>query len=178
MIIFIVLCLFNITFAQHQGEIICNLCVDTVEHVKEIVEEKGIESAREYLDGLCTQAPGFIANICTDIVNFGMDEILKMIENRVQPKEICEKMEACPIQQYQGPIVCNLCVGTINKLKDILKKNGGQKVKDYLDTLCAKASGFIATVCNKIVDFGIDKLIKLIEDKVDSNVICQKVHLC
>ena len=177
----------NCSYAQHQGEIICNLCIDTVEHVKDIVEDKGIESAREYLDGLCVNAPGFLSDICSDIVNFGMDEILKLIENRVQPKEICEKIEACPIPQqeqeqeeieHEGTIICNLCTGTIDKIKEILDRNGGQRVKDYIDNLCDKVSGFIASLCNKIIDFGIDKLIQLIEDKVDSQIICQKIHAC
>lgn len=168
----------------HQGEIVCNLCIDTVEHVKDIVEDKGIEAAREYLDGLCVNAPGFLSNICSDIVNFGMDEILKLIENRVQPEEICQKIEACPIpevpkcQEHSGSIVCNLCTGAIDKIKEILEKNGGQRVKDYIDNLCNKASGFINSLCNKIIDFGIDKLIQLIENKVDSQVICEKIHAC
>lgn len=170
--------LFTFTFSLHQGEIVCNLCIDTVEHLKDIVENKGIEAAREYLDGLCAQAPGFLSNICTDIVNFGIDEILKMIENRVQSEEICQKIEACPIQDYQGNIVCNLCTGAIDKIKEILENNGGQRVKDYINNLCDKASGFINSLCNKIIDFGIDKLIELIENKVDSQVICEKIHAC
>jgi len=160
-----------------QGEIVCNLCIDTVDHLKEMVETKGVEAAREYLDELCEQAPGFISTICTDFVNFGMDEILKLIENRVNSQEICEKIEACPVP-IEGTIVCNLCTGTIDKLKEIAEKNGGSRVKEYLDTLCSKASGFISTLCNKLVDFGIDKLIELITNKVDSQVICEKIHAC
>ena len=167
---------------NYQGPIVCNLCVDTVNHLKDIVEDKGIESARKYRDELCAQAPGFISNICTNFVNFGMDEILKLIENRVQPEEICQKIEACPIEieipKYKGDIVCNLCIGAIDKIKEILERNRGQRVKDYIDNLCDKASGFINTLCNKIIDFGIDKLIKLIENKVDSQVICEKIHAC
>ena len=98
---FILLLLSFILFAfavptpNYQGPIICNLCIDTINHLKNIVEDKGIESAREYLDSLCAQAPGFISNICTDFVNFGMDEILKLIENRVDSNIICQEIHAC-----------------------------------------------------------------------------------
>jgi len=180
----------NTNVNTKQGEIVCNLCIDTVEHVKDVVETKGIEQARAYLEGLCAQAPGILNTICTDFVDFGFDEILKLIENRVQPQEICQKMEACPVQEQEPEnvicsselrdekIVCKLCSQLIDTMKNILDKNGGKRVKQYLDTLCAKASGFIATICEKVVNFGIDKLIDLIENKVDSTVICTKIHLC
>ena len=175
--------LFAISYAQpqpeFQGEIVCNLCVDTIEHVKDLVETKGIDFAREYLDGLCDKAPGLLSSLCTDLVSFGMDEILKMIENRVHPREICETIEICPLpQELKGEIVCDLCTGTIDRLKDIIETSGAEKVKSYLETLCDKASGFINTICDKLVEFGIDKLIQLLENKVDSMEICQKVKLC
>nr|Q07831.1 RecName: Full=Non-pathogenic pore-forming peptide amoebapore A; Short=APNP; Flags: Precursor [Entamoeba histolytica]AAA18632.1 pore-forming peptide [Entamoeba histolytica] len=78
----------------------------------------------------------------------------------------------------QGPIVCNLCTGLINTLENLLTTKGADKVKDYIDSLCNKASGFIATLCTKVLDFGVDKLIQLIEDKVDANAICAKIHAC
>jgi len=180
----------NANVNNKQGEIICNLCIDTIEHVKDVVEIKGIEQARAYLEGLCAQAPGFLNTICTDFVDFGFDEILKLIENRVQPQEICQKMKACPEPEPEPEnvicsselrdekIVCKLCSQLIDTMKNILDKNGGKRIKQYLDTICAKASGFIATICEKIVNFGIDKLIDLIENKVDSTEICTKIHLC
>ena len=194
-VIFVLLLNINVyAINTKQGEIVCNLCIDTVEHVKDVVETKGIEQARAYLEGLCAQAPGFLNTICTDFVDFGFDEILKLIENRVQPQEICQKMEACPEQEpEQKPepenvicyselkddkIICKLCSQLIDTMKNILDKNGGKRVKQYLDTLCDKASGFIATICEKVVNFGIDKLIDLIENKVDSTEICTKIHLC
>ena len=204
-VIFILLLNINVYAVNaKQGEIVCNLCIDTVEHIKDVVETKGIEQARAYLEGLCTQAPGFLNTICTDFVDFGFDEILKLIENRVQPQEICQKMEACPESESESEsesepeqevevepenmicsselrdekIVCKLCSQLIDTMKNILDKNGGKRVKQYLDTLCAKASGFIATICEKVVNFGIDKLIDLIENKVDSTEICTKIHLC
>ena len=180
--------LFILFSTIYAGEIMCNLCVDTVQHVKDIVEDKGIEAAREYLDNLCDKTPGFISNVCEDFVNFGMDEILKLIENRVQPKEICEKINICDSEfknetcdinyELQGTIICSLCTGLIERLKEILETHGADKIKAYLESLCDKASGFINTLCDKLVNFGIDKLIELIENKIDSNVICQKINVC
>ncbi|BFU22068.1 nonpathogenic pore-forming peptide precursor, putative [Entamoeba histolytica HM-1:IMSS-B] len=79
---------------------------------------------------------------------------------------------------HQGEILCNLCTGLINTLENLLTTKGADKVKDYISSLCNKASGFIATLCTKVLDFGIDKLIQLIEDKVDANAICAKIHAC
>lgn len=73
-----------------------------------------------------------------------------------------------------GEIVCSLCKSLI----ETLSKLDGHRVKDYINTLCAKASGFIATVCTKIVDFGIDKLVELIREKIEPEEVCIKIHLC
>lgn len=88
--------LFAFTVAQDkQGPIVCNLCIDTCEKLKELAETKGIETAREYLENLCSGVSGFLGSLCKGVVNFGMDEILKLIENRVEPEKICQNIGIC-----------------------------------------------------------------------------------
>ncbi|KAL7716037.1 Invapore A [Entamoeba marina] len=75
-------------------------------------------------------------------------------------------------------VLCTLCVNLINTLEKILTGDGAEKVEEYIDTLCAKASGFIATLCTKVLDFGLDKLVELITNKVDANTICESISAC
>ena len=80
--------------------------------------------------------------------------------------------------QIEGEILCNLCVGTIDKLKVLAEEKGVEAIQTYLDSLCAHVSGFLESLCESLVKFGADKLIELIENKVQSDIICQKISLC
>lgn len=73
-----------------------------------------------------------------------------------------------------GDIICNICKQVIG----VLDKLDGHRVKEYLENLCGKAEGFISTVCTRIADFGIDKLVELLHDKVEPEIICQHISLC
>ncbi|KAL7714734.1 Invapore A [Entamoeba marina] len=75
-------------------------------------------------------------------------------------------------------ILCNLCIDLVNTLEKLLTVNGAEKVKEYIDTLCNKASGYIASLCTKVLDFGVDKLVDMIINKVDPNAICETIHAC
>nr|AAF04195.1 pore-forming protein isoform B precursor [Entamoeba dispar] len=78
----------------------------------------------------------------------------------------------------EGSILCNLCKDTVNLIENLLTVDGAQAVRQYIDNLCAKADGFLGTLCNKILSFGVDELVKLIENHVDPVVICEKIHAC
>ena len=78
----------------------------------------------------------------------------------------------------EGEIVCNLCTSLVGTLENILTTSGAEKVRDYINTLCAKASGFIATICNSILNFGVDELIKLIQNRANPTEVCTKIHAC
>ena len=78
----------------------------------------------------------------------------------------------------QGEAICNLCTGLLTTLEGIIEKKGETHLKTYLETLCAKADGFVQSLCNKIVDFGVDKLIGMLLDKIDPQAICTSIHAC
>ena len=80
---------------SHQGEIICNLCIDTCDKLKEIAETKGIDAVETYLNTLCDSVAGFLGKVCDSVVKFGMDELLKLIENHVKSDEICQTIKLC-----------------------------------------------------------------------------------
>ncbi|KAL7714821.1 Invapore A [Entamoeba marina] len=75
-------------------------------------------------------------------------------------------------------VLCNLCESLINTLEKLLSGKGEDAVKEYIDTFCNKASGFIATLCTKVLDFGVDKLIEMILNKVDATTVCESIHCC
>lgn len=80
----------------------------------------------------------------------------------------------CAVAFESGSVVCGLCKSLIGTLGNL----DGHRVKEYIDSLCAKASGFVATICIKITEFGIDKLIELLHEKVEPEVVCSKIKLC
>lgn len=79
---------------------------------------------------------------------------------------------------FQGEAICNLCTGLITTLEGIIEKKGETHVKTYLETLCAKADGLVQILCEKIVDFGVDKLVGMILNKIDPQTICESMHAC
>ena len=79
---------------------------------------------------------------------------------------------------FAGEIVCTLCKDTVKLLENLITQDGAEAAKNYITNLCAKASGFLGDICHKVLNFGVDELIKLIENRTDANVICQKIHAC
>ncbi|EKE38700.1 hypothetical protein ENUP19_0061G0118 [Entamoeba nuttalli] len=78
----------------------------------------------------------------------------------------------------EGAILCNLCKDTVKLVENLLTVDGAQAVRQYIDNLCGKANGFLSTLCEKILSFGVDELVKLIENHVDPVVVCEKIHAC
>ena len=81
-------------------------------------------------------------------------------------------------QAVENKFVCTLCVDLVQVLKNLVENQGANAVRNYIDSLCGKASGFLSTLCTRVLDFGVDKLIELIENRVDPQQICQKIHAC
>lgn len=79
---------------------------------------------------------------------------------------------------FAGEIVCNLCKDTIGVIEDLIIKDGANSAKEYIDNICLKTSGFLNTMCEKLLDFGIDEIVKLIENHVDAMEICTKIKAC
>ncbi|KAL7711475.1 Invapore A [Entamoeba marina] len=75
-------------------------------------------------------------------------------------------------------VLFTLCVDLINTLEKLLTVDGAEKVEEYIDNLCAKASGYVASLCTKVLDFGLDKLVELITNKVDATKICESIKAC
>lgn len=80
--------------------------------------------------------------------------------------------------EKEGQIVCNLCKDTVNLLENLLTVDGAEKVKEYIDLLCNKSIGFLNTLCEKVLNFGVNELVKLIENHVDAEQICVSIHAC
>ena len=91
---------------------------------------------------------------------------------------VCLLIVFVSAQYVQGDIVCNLCKDFINLVKDLLTIDGANAVRQYIDETCAKASGFLHTLCLKVLDFGVDELVKLIENNVDAQTICASISAC
>lgn len=84
----------------------------------------------------------------------------------------------CVMTVFAGEIVCNLCVDAVGLVERLLTIDGAERAKEYIDNLCAKTSGFLNTLCEKILDFGVDEIIKLIETHVEPHEVCVKLHAC
>ncbi|KAL7716865.1 Pore-forming peptide amoebapore B [Entamoeba marina] len=79
----------------HQGEILCNLCVDFITTVEKLITVNGADAARNYIDELCAETSGVLYTLCDTFLNFGVDEIIKLIDNRAQPQVVCEHINLC-----------------------------------------------------------------------------------
>ncbi|KAL7715600.1 Invapore A [Entamoeba marina] len=75
-------------------------------------------------------------------------------------------------------VLCNLCLDLIHTLEKLLTEDHIKKVEKYIDILCTRATGVFGALCSIIVDFGLEKLVELIQNKVDASEICQTVHAC
>ena len=87
---------FAVVFAEvKQGEILCNLCKDAVGKIEDLLTTKGADYVREHTDEFCPKGKNILTTVCNLIINFGVDEIIKMLNNRASPEQVCVKISAC-----------------------------------------------------------------------------------
>nr|AAP80380.1 invapore B [Entamoeba invadens] len=88
--------IFAVAFAAtKQGLLLCNLCKDTIDMLEKLIVVDGADAVRQYISNLCSDVSGFLGTLCSTFLNFGVDELIKMIENHVDKVTICTNMGAC-----------------------------------------------------------------------------------
>ncbi|ELP83459.1 Pore-forming peptide ameobapore B precursor, putative [Entamoeba invadens IP1] len=92
---FVIFAIIACVFAAREGVLICNLCKDTVDMLEKLLVVDGADAVRQYITELCDGVSGFLGTLCTSFLNFGVDEIIKMIENNVDKVTICQNLGAC-----------------------------------------------------------------------------------
>ena len=78
----------------------------------------------------------------------------------------------------QSLIICNLCKDAVGKIEDLLTTKGADYVKDHIDEICPKGESILETVCNMILNFGIDEIIKYLNNNWSPLQVCQAMSAC
>jgi hypothetical protein len=78
-----------------QSMVLCNLCKDAVGNIENLLETKGADYVRTHIDEFCPKGDSLLETVCNMILNFGIDEIIKYLNNNWSPLQVCEAMGAC-----------------------------------------------------------------------------------
>lgn len=74
----------------------CLVCETVVNYISESLMENSTEQdILKLLEQVCKDLPGDIGTECTALVNEYGIQIIQMIQQRINPKEICEKIKFC-----------------------------------------------------------------------------------
>jgi hypothetical protein len=82
--------------ASKQSDILCNLCKDAIGNIEDALTTQGADWVREHIDEFCPKGDSILETLCNMILNFGVDEIIKYLNNNWSPLQVCQEMSACP----------------------------------------------------------------------------------
>ena len=80
---------------QKESKVLCNLCQDAIGNIEDLLTTKGADWVRENVDEICPKGDSLLETICNMILNFGIDEIIKYLNNNWSPLQVCQAMGAC-----------------------------------------------------------------------------------
>lgn len=81
--------------SNKQSTVLCNLCKDAVGNIENLLETKGADYVRTHIDEFCPKGDSLLETVCNMILNFGIDEIIKYLNNNWSPLQVCQVMGAC-----------------------------------------------------------------------------------
>lgn len=168
----------------------CHVIASTFE--KWIAENKTEVEIEQRLDEVCE-----ILNktkysyICDKIVEIGVPEFIKLVEQFETPELLCKQLKLCssiqclcmtdmidPIFYEDDKILCVGCHYIIDKIKLYsISASGEKEITEYAEKLCSLMPTY-KNVCDDIMKYTIPKLLELLAKYEDSTVICKEIKAC
>lgn len=169
---------------------LCPICEFVMKEVDNILKgntsEKEIEAA---LEKVCSFLPDTIQGECETFVQQYAKEIISMLVDHIDPKEVCTKLGFCSGKVVKLPNAvlkksdngpqCALCEFVMEEVDSILKKNATEEeIEAALDKVCSLMPATIEKDCDDFVKQYTAVIVKLLAQQMDPKQVCTAIGLC
>ncbi|EEC14613.1 saposin, putative [Ixodes scapularis] len=173
----------------------CEICKNVVQFVyNEMKDKSSEEEVKKLLDGVCNLFAETERQECVTLVNTYLDVLVPMLLNKYTPTQICQSLHLCPNARATSlPSApknvspkkmadpdpeCEFCQSIVklvhDELKDEKTEAAVKKVLNHVCDLCPTRQK-----CITFVNTYYDRLVSLLLQEMDPNVICKDfLHLC
>ncbi|XP_065054357.1 prosaposin-like [Rhopilema esculentum] len=166
--------------------IVCEFAMTELDKVigSESTEEKIISEVEK----LCSYLPSTIKTECDALISEYGKEIIKMLVNKMKPKEICTAIKLCsaavvkskphvPVKSVGNVVTCEACQLVVQYVDSLLKnKKTEAEIKQALDSMCSYLGSYQAE-CDSIVSNYLVEIIKYLAE-MPAGSVCKALSLC
>ncbi|KAM4636108.1 prosaposin isoform 2-T2 [Discoglossus pictus] len=169
----------------------CEVCKLMMEEIESLLDNNRTESQiRLALEKVCNILPKKYVQPCKDVVDEYSEVIIKLLLEEANPEMVCAALGLCSSEQLKhiGTLqpekvksgdYCQLCKIVMNYAVEFLEKNTTQeKVKNCLDKVCNYVPVSSRDECHMLIREYEPLLMELLLQELDSNFVCQEIHLC
>lgn len=184
-----------------QNNAACDICKKAIDYIYEsLKDEKVEEEIIEGLDNLCNQYPSPYDSLCLSYVNQYVPLAIQWIESGIEKNDICSLLGLCSPKklttrnpQSKALILkhvmktypkddnypCQLCNSLVEQIEAYLISPDFLHSLDYfLDQVCDMIKEDYHDLCNTMVNYLVEWIMKSLDETVDGLKICTKLQLC
>jgi len=174
----------------------CGLCETLIQYIEGLMEQNAtVTEIEQELEVICSVFPAF-QQVCDQIVEQGVPQIITWIEQNEDPQEICTQLGLCtskaaahpkilPINfgklfssmpgQDSGCSDCEYIIGVIEQWMD--NTNNQQEIVTAVEIVCTYMPDWEQT-CDAIIAAGVPEVIQWIETYENNTIVCTQLGMC
>ncbi|XP_053547997.1 prosaposin [Bombina bombina] len=165
----------------------CELIIKEIDHLLE--NNRTEDNIRLILEKVCYVVPKSYRQQCIDLVDAYTNALVEILLEEVSPHMACCALGLCSAKQpqnvklsptkVQGGGYCDLCKMAMNYVVEFLeKKSTEQQIESTLEKVCNFMPEQMQDECRALISEYEPLMIQLLLEELDSNFVCQKLHLC
>ena len=165
------------------GKSSCLLCEFTMQKLEKFLEDgHNVDEIKDYLDGLCDEAPGAYKDSCKSFVDGYAPMIIDMIASEIHPSQICKELKLCSAPAPVPPkksASCETCrIVTEEVFSVFSSKDDQDMVKNVLESICYRFPEYIDEPCERFVDKYSAAFLDFISKNLTPEQFCDALDMC
>lgn len=167
----------------------CSACITIVNAIEGWLQNtNNIAVIEQYFDTLCVLLGDPFSQICADIVEFGIQDIINYINQNEPPTVVCQRIGACFSRviakskkvtfAIADPSECTNCEAVVDFVEDLINSDATeQEIENILNAMCSLTDQY-QIECEAIVEAGIPQVISWILANENSTIVCSQLGVC
>ncbi|XP_077999575.1 prosaposin-like isoform X3 [Glandiceps talaboti] len=161
----------------------CAVCELAMNYIDGFIDQNSTASEIiAVLDKVCSALPSSLGTECTALIDEYGPEILKLLVQQLDPKQVCSELGLCTAQKVKVAVkdstTCEVCKLVGQYLLTVLKNNATeQEIEQALEEVCNLLPASVKDECNSLVQQYGPVLFSLLKSLSPSE-LCDAIGLC